>query len=108
MPVLAYHLPAIWCKLEPFAEHCKATQRIMSLRPRLTYLRAGDFHFWDAPDDITGASMDLVFERDRLYLHQAKGYFGAVPLNVSGDMDLNPQSGTYRLQVGSGRVGKGQ
>lgn len=28
-------------------------------------------HFWDAPDDILGADMDLVFERDRMYLHGA-------------------------------------
>lgn len=60
----------------------------------------GDFHFWDAPDDISGARLELVLERDRLYLHHARGFYGAVPLTVSGDMDLNPRSGVYRLQVG--------
>jgi hypothetical protein len=44
----------------------------------------GDFHFWDAPDDITCANMDLIFEGDRMYLHGATGFFGAVPLDVTG------------------------
>lgn len=43
-----------------------------------------DLHFWDAPDDILGAHMDLLFERDRVYLHKATGTFGAIPLSVSG------------------------
>lgn len=41
-----------------------------------------DLHFWDAPDDILGANMDLVFEGDRVYLHNARGHFGGVPLRV--------------------------
>lgn len=66
--------------------------------------RAGiDLHFWDSPDDILGASMDLVMERSgRMYLHGAAGRFGAIPLHVAGDMDLNPASGTYRLKGGQG------
>lgn len=43
-----------------------------------------DLHFWDAPDDVLAASMDLIFERDRVYLHKATGSFGAIPLSVSG------------------------
>lgn len=46
--------------------------------------RGADFHFWDATDDITGADLDLFFERDRLYLHNARGSFGAVPMTLSG------------------------
>ncbi|GIM02660.1 hypothetical protein Vretimale_7447, partial [Volvox reticuliferus] len=60
--------------------------------------RGASLHFWDAPDDISGASMDLVLERDRMYLLGAVGRFGAVPITVTGDMDLNPDTGTYRLQ----------
>jgi hypothetical protein len=41
--------------------------------------------------------MELVFERDRVYLHGARGWFGAVPLSVTGDLDLNPETGSYRL-----------
>ncbi|GIL58075.1 hypothetical protein Vafri_13263 [Volvox africanus] len=42
--------------------------------------------------------MDLVLERDRMYLLGAVGRFGAVPITITGDMDLNPDTGTYRLQ----------
>lgn len=43
-----------------------------------------DLHFWDAPDELLGCAMDLLFERDRVYLHKAHGHYGAVPLSVSG------------------------
>ena len=46
--------------------------------------RGAHFHFWDATDDITGAHLDLVFERDQLYLHDARGAFGAVPMTLTG------------------------
>lgn len=46
--------------------------------------RDASFHFWDATDDITGANLDLLFERDRLYLHNASGSFGAVPMTLTG------------------------
>ena len=44
----------------------------------------GAFHFWDAPDDFSCAKLSLNFEGDRLYLHHAQGYFGAVPVTVTG------------------------
>ncbi len=53
-------------------------------------------HFWDASDDLLGCGMELVFEGDRVYLHGARGWFGAVPLAVTGDLDLNPETGSYR------------
>lgn len=40
--------------------------------------------------------MDLLLERGRMYLHGAAGRFGAVPITITGDMDLNPEMGTYR------------
>ena len=57
-------------------------------------------HFWDSPDDISGADMDLVLERGRMYLLGAGGWFGGVPLALTGDMDLNPDTGTYRWIAG--------
>ena len=39
----------------------------------------------------------LFIQGQRLFLHNATGFFGAIPLNVSGDMDLNPDDGEYRL-----------
>jgi len=62
-------------------------------------VRDSIFHFWDAPDDIIDANMDLIFEGDRVYLHKAKGYFGAVPMKVTGDLDLNPLHGEYRVSA---------
>ena len=44
----------------------------------------GAFHFWDATDDFSKTNMDLLFEGDRLYLHKATGYFGAVPMSITG------------------------
>eukprot|EP00798_Chlamydomonas_sp_ICE-L_P004358 gene4358-14478_t len=65
----------------------------------LVHCKDVDLHFWDSPDDITKANMDLIFERDRMYLHGAQGYFGAAPLRLTGDMDLNPDGGSYRLSA---------
>lgn len=62
--------------------------------------RGCDFHIWDAPDCLTGCNFDLLFERDRMYLHGATGRFGAVPLSVTGDMDLNVDTGSYRWGIG--------
>ena len=62
-------------------------------------VRNAKFHFWDATDDIMDAKMDLIFEGDRVYLHKAQGYFGAVPMKVTGDLDLNPLSGEYRISA---------
>ena len=42
------------------------------------------FHFFDASDDFSATKLDLLFEGDRLYLHGAQGFFGAVPLNLTG------------------------
>ena len=58
--------------------------------------RGAAFHFWDATDDITGASLDLLFERDCLYLHNARGAFGAVPMTLTGE----PRRQCARLPAG--------
>ena len=44
------------------------------------------FHFWDAVDDFSRTNMDLIFEHDRLYLHDASGHFGAVPMSITGTL----------------------
>ncbi len=46
--------------------------------------RGLDLHFWDAPDDLHAVRVDLLFERTRVYLHNARGYYGAAPLTVTG------------------------
>ena len=62
-------------------------------------VRGAAFHFWDATDDILDADLDLLFEGDRLYLHRAKGRFGDVSMSLTGDLDLNPLHGEYRLSA---------
>ena len=49
-------------------------------------LRGNDlgFHFFDAPDDFSKTKLDLLFEGDRLYMHGAQGFFGAVPMTLTG------------------------
>ncbi len=42
------------------------------------------FHFFDAPDDFSKTKLDLLFEGDRLYMHGAQGFFGAVPMTLTG------------------------
>ncbi len=51
-------------------------------------MRDGAFHFWDAVDDFSDVRMDLLFEGDRLYLHDASGKFGAVPLSMTGELAI--------------------
>jgi hypothetical protein len=46
---------------------------------------------------MQGVSGTLFFQGQRLFFHNATGYYGAIPLNVSGDIDLNPEDGEYRL-----------
>jgi hypothetical protein len=57
---------------------------------------------------MQGVSGTLFFQGQRLFFHNATGYYGAIPLNVSGDIDLNPEDGEYRLscQVAPGALWK--
>jgi hypothetical protein len=47
-------------------------------------VKNASFHFWDAVDDFSRTNMDLIFEQDRLYLHDTSGHFGAVPMSITG------------------------
>jgi hypothetical protein len=62
-------------------------------------VKDAEFHFWDATDDIMDADLDLLFEGKRVYLHNASGRFGEVPLTITGDLDLFPEGGEYRLSA---------
>ena len=61
--------------------------------------RDAGFTIDDAPSSFTGVDMDLVFAEDRMYLHNTTGKYGAIPLKASGDMDLNPVWGEYRISA---------
>lgn len=55
------------------------------------------FQIWEAPSAFKDVSGTLFIQGQRLFLHNTSGFFGAIPLHVSGDMDLNPDGGEYRL-----------
>jgi hypothetical protein len=57
------------------------------------------FHFFDAPDDFAGVDLDLLFEGRRLYLHGASGFYGAIPLTATGDIDITPELGEYHVSA---------
>jgi len=56
-----------------------------------------DMHFWDAPDHVSDANFEALMENNRLYFHEAAGYYGTLPVTLSGDMDVDPEYGQYRL-----------
>lgn len=59
----------------------------------------GHLHFWDATDDLSDVNMTMLFEGKRMYLHNTKGYYGAIPIQVTGDLDIDPDDGEYRLML---------
>ena len=64
--------------------HDAATWRFPSFSGQLA-CRGLDFHFWDAVDDLSSTNIDLVFDDQRLYMHNASGMFGSIPLTLSGN-----------------------
>ena len=64
--------------------HDAATWKFPSFAGQVA-CRGLDFHFWDAVDDLSKTDIDLVFDDQRLYMHNATGMFGSVPLTLSGE-----------------------
>ncbi|KAG0473321.1 hypothetical protein HPP92_015178 [Vanilla planifolia] len=55
------------------------------------------FQIFDSPScfsDITGT---LCFRGQRVFLHNAGGYFGDAPIEASGDFGINPDYGEFHL-----------
>lgn len=44
--------------------------------------------------DLTG---NLIFRGQRVFLHNTSGWFGAIPLEASGDFGINPMDGEYHI-----------
>ena len=65
--------------------HNAATWKFPSFSGQVA-CRGLDFHFWDAVDDLTKTDIDMVFDDQRLYMHNASGMFGSVPLTLSGEL----------------------
>ncbi|KAF7817205.1 uncharacterized protein G2W53_031174 [Senna tora] len=56
-----------------------------------------DFHLLDAPSWFTNLSTSLCFRGQRIFLHNANGWFGSVPLEASGDFGIHPEEGEFHL-----------
>ncbi|KAK6119462.1 hypothetical protein DH2020_046790 [Rehmannia glutinosa] len=55
------------------------------------------FHIYDAPARFSDMSASLFFRAQRIFLHNARGWFGDVPLEASGDFGIDPEEGEYHL-----------
>lgn len=42
-------------------------------------------------------SASLCFRGQRIFLHNASGWFGDVPLEASGDFGIHPEEGEFHL-----------
>lgn len=55
------------------------------------------FQIVDAPSCFSEIIATLCFRGQRTFLHNASGWFGAAPIEASGDFDLNPEDGEFHL-----------
>ncbi|KAF5200612.1 embryo defective [Thalictrum thalictroides] len=55
------------------------------------------FQIFDSPSCFSEMAASLCFRGQRIFLHNASGWFGDVPLEASGDFGINPEDGEYHL-----------
>lgn len=55
------------------------------------------FQIFDAPSRFSDISASLCFRGQRIFLHNASGWFGDVPLEASGDFGIHPEEGEFHL-----------
>ncbi|KAI7745119.1 hypothetical protein M8C21_032015, partial [Ambrosia artemisiifolia] len=55
------------------------------------------FQIFDAPSSFSDISASLCFRAQRIFLHNASGWFGKVPLEASGDFGIEPEEGEFHL-----------
>ncbi|KAH1203410.1 hypothetical protein GmHk_17G049668 [Glycine max] len=60
-------------------------------------VRGLDFQLLDAPSSFSNISASLCFRGQRIFLHNASGWFGSVPLEASGDFGIHPEEGEFHL-----------
>lgn len=46
---------------------------------------------------LKNISASLCFRGQRIFLHNASGWFGSVPLEASGDFGIHPEEGEFHL-----------
>uniref|UniRef100_A0A7N0VLC3 Translocation and assembly module TamB C-terminal domain-containing protein n=2 Tax=Kalanchoe fedtschenkoi TaxID=63787 RepID=A0A7N0VLC3_KALFE len=55
------------------------------------------FQILDAPSSFSDITASLCFRGQRIFLHNASGWFGNVPLEASGDFGIHPEEGEFHL-----------
>ncbi|GAV87554.1 DUF490 domain-containing protein [Cephalotus follicularis] len=55
------------------------------------------FQIYDAPSGFSDISASLRFRGQRIFIHNASGWFGNVPLEASGDFGIHPEEGEFHL-----------
>ncbi|PIN14213.1 hypothetical protein CDL12_13167 [Handroanthus impetiginosus] len=55
------------------------------------------FQIYDAPSWFSDMSASLFLRAQRIFLHNARGWFGDIPLEASGDFGIDPEEGEYHL-----------
>ncbi|KAL9679738.1 hypothetical protein QQ045_017604 [Rhodiola kirilowii] len=55
------------------------------------------FQILDAPSPFSDIAASLCFRGQRIFLHNANGWFGSVPLEASGDFGIHPEEGEFHL-----------
>ncbi|KAL6313065.1 hypothetical protein AAG906_031052 [Vitis piasezkii] len=55
------------------------------------------FQIFDAPSWFSDLSANLWFRGQQIFLHNASGWFGNVPLEASGDFGIHPEKGEFHL-----------
>ncbi|WOL15334.1 hypothetical protein Cni_G24115 [Canna indica] len=55
------------------------------------------FHILDAPAMFSELTATLCFRGQRIFLHNASGWFGDAPFEASGDFGINPEDGEFHL-----------
>ncbi|GAB2284872.1 hypothetical protein Dimus_019324 [Dionaea muscipula] len=59
--------------------------------------RGLSFQILDTPSCFTDVSTTLSFRAQRIFLHNASGWYGDVPLEASGDFGIHPEEGEFHL-----------
>ncbi|XP_071723497.1 protein TIC236, chloroplastic-like [Rutidosis leptorrhynchoides] len=55
------------------------------------------FQILDAPSSFSEISTSLRLQGQRVFVHNASGWFGDIPVEASGDFGINPEEGEFHL-----------
>ncbi|PSR91805.1 Spermidine/putrescine import ATP-binding protein like [Actinidia chinensis var. chinensis] len=92
-------IPIMWCKGRATGEvHICMSRGEMfpNLHGQLD-VTGLTFQIYDAPSQFSDLSASLYFRGQRIFLHNASGWFGNVPLEASGDFGINSEEGEFHL-----------